>query len=31
MTLASAAWVVAWGAWRAAALYVERFVAIGRY
>ena len=31
VTLGSAAWVVAWGAWRAATLYVERFVAIGRY
>jgi hypothetical protein len=30
LALLSAAWVVAWGAGRAAALYVERFAAIGR-
>jgi hypothetical protein len=26
----SGAWVLAWGCWRAAALYVERFTALGR-
>jgi hypothetical protein len=29
-TLATAAWVVAWGSWRAASLYAERFVALQR-
>lgn len=29
-TIATAAWVVSWGALRAVALYAERFVAIGR-
>jgi len=30
VTLLGAAWVLAWGSWRAAALYSERFVAVGR-
>jgi hypothetical protein len=29
IVVATAAWVVAWGCWRALALYVERFAAIG--
>ncbi len=30
IVVATAGWVVAWGCWRAVALYGERFVAIGR-
>jgi hypothetical protein len=30
VAISSGAWVVAWGCWRAAGLYLERFAAIGR-
>jgi hypothetical protein len=30
LAIASGAWVLLWGAWRASGLYLERFVALGR-